>query len=237
MDERQVALKCQNLNFKYSKNQVLKEVNFAVYRGEKIGIIGLNGSGKSTLLKVLVGLLKCQEGTIEVLGEKMTSKNLKKIHQSLGYVFQNVDEQLFMPTVEADIAFGIQGRVSEEEVKIRTKNIIDRFNIAHLSQKPPFELSGGEKRTVAIATVMVMAPEIILMDEPTEGLDARMRKKMKQFIKGSPETFIMSSHDESFVKHVCDRVIVIDQGKIVRFDKPEVIYGDLTFLKQYDLDV
>jgi cobalt/nickel transport system ATP-binding protein len=229
------AIKCEGVTFAYGAQRVLDAISFQIEKGEKIGIIGLNGSGKSTLLRLIIGLLDAADGTIEVMGTPVSRKYLKALHRHVGYVFQNVDEQLFMPTVYEDIAFGLKGAVASEAVEARVSAILQRFNIAHLREKAPFQLSGGEKRAVAIAGVMVMSPEIVLMDEPTEGLDARMRRKMTAFVSNSPETFVISSHDIAFVQAVCDRVMVLKEGKLIRMDVPEAIFSDTVFLEANEL--
>lgn len=229
------VIKCEDLSFAYGTQRVLEGVSFHIEKGEKIGIIGLNGSGKSTLLRLMIGLLKAESGTMHVLGMPVQRENLKALHRRVGYVFQNVDEQLFMPTVYDDIAFGLKGTASADTVKESVESILKRFHIMHLRDKAPFQLSGGEKRAVAIATVMVMAPEIVLMDEPTEGLDARMRRKMTAFVKASPETFVISSHDSAFIRDICHRVIVLKAGHLIRIDTPEVLFNDFDFLEANEL--
>ncbi|MBS7526585.1 ABC transporter ATP-binding protein [Fusibacter paucivorans] len=229
------VIKCEDLSFAYGTQRVLEGVSFHIEKGEKIGIIGLNGSGKSTLLRLMIGLLKAESGTMHVLGMPVQRKNLKALHRRVGYVFQNVDEQLFMPTVYDDIAFGLKGILPVDKVSESVEAILKRFHIMHLRDKAPFQLSGGEKRAVAIATVMVMAPEIVLMDEPTEGLDARMRRKMTAFVKASPETFVISSHDSTFIRDICDRVIVLKAGHLIRIDTPEVLFDDFDFLEANEL--
>ena len=231
----EIAIKCRGVNFHYESQNVLENIDFEIKKGEKIGIIGLNGSGKSTLLKLLIGLLKPSAGEILINGTKLDKKNLQELRKNIGYVFQNVDDQLFMPTVHEDISFGIMGTIPLDQIAEKTNQTLKKYGIEHLRDKAPFQLSGGEKRTVAIATVMIMAPEIILMDEPTEGLDAKMRRKMITFIQNTQETFVISSHDEKFIQSVCDNILVLHEGRLIRIDLPEVIYSDYEFLTQYEL--
>ena len=179
------VIEAHNVNYKYPDGyRAIKNVSFYVNEGEKIGIIGANGAGKSTMLKLLTGILNAESGKITVKDILLNKKNLKEIRKKVGFVFQESDNQLFMNTVYDDIAFGLRSsKEDEENIKIKIDNILEKFQIERLRNKQIYKLSGGEKKVVAIAGIIVMSPEIILMDEVTSSLDPKSRRTVINLIK------------------------------------------------------
>lgn len=181
-------LKIENLSFSYEKEQqVLSGINMTAHDGESIGIIGANGIGKSTLMKLLVGLFLDYEGTLEVAGHAVNKKNLNHIREHIGYVFQDSDNQLFLSTVEDDVAFGPRNYgLSEEEVERKVTEALKKVHIETLRDKQTYKLSGGEKKLASIATILSMEPDIIIMDEPSIALDPRNRKNLIKILNEIP---------------------------------------------------
>ena len=212
------VIEAHNVNYKYPDGyRAIKNVSFYVNEGEKIGIIGANGAGKSTMLKLLTGILNAESGKITVKDILLNKKNLKEIRKKVGFVFQESDNQLFMNTVYDDIAFGLRSsKEDEENIKIKIDNILEKFQIERLRNKQIYKLSGGEKKVVAIAGIIVMSPEIILMDEVTSSLDPKSRRTVINLIKDLKETIVIASHDLDMVLDVCDRVLVFNNGEIIQ---------------------
>lgn len=229
----------KNLKYKYSdERQALKGLDLAISKGESVGIIGANGAGKSTLLLNIMGILFPSEGEILVKDTPLTKKNLPKIREAIGMVFQNPDDQLFMTTVYEDVAFGPRNyKVSEEEVDTRVKKALEIVGISHLMDRPPYKLSGGEKGRAAIATVLAMEPEILIMDEPTAALDPKSRRKLINLLKDLSYTKIITTHDLDMVLDLCERTIVLRDGKVVADGKTEEILRDSKLLDSCDLEL
>lgn len=207
----------KNLKYSYPDGQqALKGISFRILHGESVGIVGANGAGKSTLLMHLVGVLFPNEGEISVGGIPVTKKTLPFIRQRVGMVFQNPDDQLFMATVYDDVAFGPRNyRLPEEEVEKRVRNSLETVGTLHLIDRPPYRLSGGEKRMVSIATVLAMNPDILVMDEPSSALDPKSRRRLINLLRGFTHTKIIATHDLDMVMELCERTIVLSEGKIV----------------------
>jgi cobalt/nickel transport system ATP-binding protein len=196
--------------------QAIRDVTFAVAAGESVGIIGANGAGKSTLLLHLVGCLFPSEGTLTVGGIVAKANTVTAIRQQVGLVFQNPDDQLFMPTVQADVSFGPRNQgLTEEEVRLRVRQALDAVGELHLLERPPYRLSGGEKRAVSIATVLAMEPDILVLDEPSAGLDPTARRKVIRLLRGFNHTRIVASHDLDLVLEMCQRVILMRAGQVI----------------------
>ncbi|MDF2612022.1 MAG: cbiO2 [Clostridiales bacterium] len=209
-------LKIDNLCFKYSDgNQVLDHLTFDIDKGETVGIIGANGAGKSTLFMTIVGLLLPSEGEITIDGIKLTRKSLREIRGKVGVVFQNPDDQLFMSNVYDDIAFGLRNYgFNEEMIKQKISNIMKILDIERLQNSHSNKLSGGEKRIIAIATILVMEPSVILFDEPTSFLDPKTRRKLIEQLKCIHGTKLIATHDLDMALEVCDKVIILKDGKV-----------------------
>lgn len=232
-------LEVKDLSFSYDDgNEVVKGISFTIYHGEAVGIIGANGAGKSTLLMLLMGVLSPRSGNILVGDTKITKKTLPMIRQRLGMVFQNPDDQLFMTTVYEDVAFGPRNyNIDEEEVKNRVMKSLELVGISHLKDRPPFKLSGGEKRSAAIATVLSMEPDILIMDEPTSELDPKSRRNLINLLNEFSHTKLITSHDLDLVLDICERVIVIKNGEIVADGEAYSILTDEKLLDSCGLEV
>lgn len=209
-------LEVRNLQFAYPDGQeAIKNISFTIHHGESVGVIGANGAGKSTLMMLIMGVLFPTSGEVLVGDVPLTKKTLPMIRQRLGMVFQNPDDQLFMTSVYDDVAFGPRNYMMDErEVENRVKEALEAVGIAHLKDRAPYKLSGGEKRSAAIAAVLSMQPDILIMDEPTSGLDPRARRRVIDFLKNFKHTKIITGHDLDMVFETCKRVIVIHQGEV-----------------------
>ncbi len=211
------TLEIRDLSFSYPDgNEALRDISCRIEYGESIGIIGGNGAGKSTLLQHLNGCLMPSKGNVLFDGRPVARETLAEIRRSVGMVFQDPDDQLFMPTVFDDVAFGLLHlEVSSENIAERVRTALERVSMSHLSDRPPYKLSGGEKRAVAIATVLALSPDILVLDEPTSNLDPRGRRRLIKLLRGFDQTRIIATHDLELVVEVCPRVIVLDGGRIV----------------------
>ena len=215
------ALQFQDVSFSYpGGHYVLRDISFSIEKGEKVAIVGLNGSGKSTLLLHTNGLLIADSGTVSVNGKVIDRKNVEECRKSVGMVFQNADDQLFMPTVEADVAFGPRNMgLSEEEIKRRVEKALRQTGCSELKDRAPFHLSGGQKKMASIATVLAMEPSILVFDEPTSGLDFAAEAQFIVIVDRLPHTILMSTHDMDLARRLCTRAILMDRGSIA-YDGP-----------------
>ncbi len=209
-------LEVRNLHFEYPDGQVaIKDMSFTIHHGESVGIIGANGAGKSTLLMLIMGVLFPKAGEVLVGDVHVTKKTLPMIRQRLGMVFQNPDDQLFMTTVYDDVAFGPRNyKLDEKEVENRVKEALELVGIPHLKDRAPYKLSGGEKRSAAIATVLSMQPDVLIMDEPTSALDPKSRRRVINLLNSFEHTKIITSHDLDMVFETCKRIIIINEGMV-----------------------
>lgn len=232
-------IEAKELYFQYPDgHKAVNGLSFTISHGESVGIIGANGAGKSTLLMLLMGVLFPAAGEVCVGDVSVTKKTLPLIRKSLGLVFQDPDDQLFMTTVYDDVAFGPRNYgLSEEEVDRRVNEALSKVGILHLKERAPFKLSGGEKRAAAIAAVLSMLPDVLIMDEPTAALDPKSRRRVMGLLKGFAHTKIITSHDLDMVLDVCSRVIVIKEGKIVADGDAKVILLDADLLDRCALEV
>lgn len=232
-------LKIENLSFTYEDgNKILENVNLVAHDGESIGIIGSNGIGKSTLMKLLVGLRLEYKGTLEVSGHPVNRKNLNHIREHVGYVFQDSDSQLFLSTIEEDVAFGPQNYgLSDEEVERRVQEALERVHITELRKKHNYKLSGGEKKLAAIATILSMEPDIIIMDEPSIALDPKNRRNLIGILNELDCLKIITSHDLDFVMDTCKRVILLDEGTIIADGDAQEILRNEKLLEDHGLEL
>ncbi len=215
----------------------LKGVSFRITHGEAVGIIGANGAGKSTLLLHLIGVLFPNAGTVRVGDWPVLKETLPQIRRSVGMIFQDPDDQLFMPTVGEDVAFGpLNLGLPAVEVEQRVTQALETVGALHLKERPPYKLSGGEKRAVAIATVLSMAPDILVMDEPSTALDPASRRKIITMLAGFKHTKIIATHDLDLILDLCERTIVLSEG-IILADGPTVeIFNDEELLNRGHLE-
>ena len=209
-----------------------------VERGESVGIVGANGAGKSTLLMHLVGCLLPAAGDLFLAGVRLEKSTVPALRQHVGLVFQNPDDQLFTPTVREDVAFGPRNQgLAEHEVARRVQQTLADVNAIHLIDRPPYRLSGGEKRVVSIATVLAMAPDILVLDEPTAGLDPGSRRCLIQLLRKLEHTQIIASHDLDLILDTCQRVVVLHQGRIAADGPCRKILSDLPLLARCGLEL
>ncbi len=229
-----------NLTFTYpdvKDHVVLKDLNLSIQLNEKIGLIGSNGVGKSTLLKILVGLLGEFEN-IEISNLNLNKKNLNEIRKMVGYVFQDSDSQLFMPTVYSDVSFAPKNYgYSSAEVKERCEKALKQVGLLKKSDRLIYQLSGGEKKLVAIAGILTLDPQILLMDEPSSGLDPKNRKNLIHILKGLTCAQFIASHDLDFIYDTCERVVLLYDGKIIKEGPVEQILKDEKLLQACDLEL
>ena len=231
-------LRFDDVHYRYPNGyEALCGVSFCITHGEKVALVGANGAGKSTLLLHTNGLLIPSQGEVVMGGIKLTRRTLPLVRQSVGLVFQDSDNQLFMPTVEEDVAFGPSNmRLEPEEIRRRVTEALDAVGALHLRGASPFRLSGGQKKRVAIATVLSMEPSVLVMDEPTSNLDPRARRQIIDLIRRFGHTTLIATHDMEMVLDLCDRTIVMKQGRIVADGSTRHVFGDLALLEECGLE-
>ena len=237
--KQKTVLTFEQIGFYYEKKEpVLKNITFNVYEGETIGIVGANGSGKSTLLKLITCLLVPQKGRLQFENMDISAKNLKTIRKKIGYTFQDPDNQLFMPSVYEDVAFTArQEGKADTEVEAIVYGALEEVGAIHLINKAPYKMSGGEKRVVTLATVIATKPEILILDEPSVGLDPRSRRQLIRLLKSRKETKLITTHDMDLALELCDRIIVLYQGIIQADDKPMNIFNNKKLLCDNHLEL
>ncbi len=232
------ALRVENLRYCYPNGtQALKGVSFCIAAGESVALVGPNGAGKTTLVLHLNGLLR-GEGKVFVFNEELTPKNLLWVRRKVGLVFQDPDDQLFMPTVLEDVAFGpLNLGLSEAEAVQRAWKALDLVGMQHAANRSPHQLSFGERKRVAIATVLAMEPEVLVLDEPTSNLDPRARRELLTLLQKLPLTKLVVTHDLDAVVHLCQRVIVMDAGEVVADGPTAEILSDEALMEAHGLEV
>lgn len=208
-------LNIQDLSVTYPDGtEALRHVSLKLSPGETCGLIGGNGAGKTTLLMALVGLVQSQ-GSVRVGDTELTPKTLSKLRQQVGVVFQNPDDQLFLPTVYQNVAFGLQNMgLSEQQVRQRSDKTLELLEISTLRDRQAQRLSGGEKRMAALATVLAMEPKLLLLDEPTAFLDPKARRRLITVMQQLPQTMLVATHDLTFALETCRRCVVLNKGAL-----------------------
>ena len=231
-------LDLQNVSVSYEKGKpVIKDLSFHINKGESVGLIGANGAGKSTLMKALLGLLPAT-GRILVDGMAVEKANLPAIRRRLGYVLQDSDDQMFMPTVLDDMVFGpMNYGLSRAEAEEKAAAVLARLSLSDLAGQQNHRLSGGEKRMTAIATVLAMEPDVLLMDEPTSNLDPFNRRIVINTIGSLPQTRIITSHDLDMILDCCTRVILLSDGRIAADGPAGVILRDKALLEAHRMEL
>jgi len=227
-----------DLRFSYADGTpALQGVTFTLHHGESVGLVGANGAGKSTLLLHLAGVLLAPGGAVRVGDWPVTAATLAQVRRSVGMVFQDPDDQLFMPTVEEDVAFGPANLgLPAEEVEARVLGALERVGALHLRRRPPHRLSGGEKRAVAIATVLAMSPDVLVMDEPSSNLDPRSRRRLVEQLRAFEHTKIIATHDLDLVLDVCARTIVLAGGRVAADGPSAELLADEAVLARSGLE-
>lgn len=223
----------KDVSFRYaSGQQALNNVNFRISHGQKVALLGKNGAGKSTLLLHTNGLLMPTEGEVNVGGVPVTKKTLPLVRQTVGMVFQNPDDQLFMPTVEEDVAFGpLNMKLPADEIERRIDKALRAVGCLDLAKRSSMQLSGGQKRRVAIATVLSMEPSILVLDEPTSNLDWDARQQVADMINGFDHTCLIATHDLGLIRDLCPLTMVLDGGRLIAFDETHKVLSDNNILK------
>ncbi len=232
------AILLRGLRYAYPDGrEALRGLSLTVGCGEKVALVGPNGAGKSTLLLHLNGLLR-GEGEVEVLGIPVIGEQIPRLRAEVGLVFQNPDDQLFSPTVFDDVAFGpLHMGLTAEEVRRRAAWALDQVGMAEAAPRMPHHLSLGERKRVAIATVLAMQPKLLLLDEPTAGLDPRARRGLIALLKELPQTMLVATHDMRLVAQLCERVVVMDEGQIVADGPADSLLYDAALMEAHGLEV
>lgn len=218
----------------------LDKINLKVYGGERVAVLGANGAGKSTLFKHLNGILRPLSGEVLIKGEKITKKNVRMCRETVGIVFQDPDDQVLAPSVEEDVAFGpINMGLPREEVETRVKEALKMVGLTGLEERAPHHLSGGQKKLVAIAGILAMRPEVIVLDEPTAGLDPLTSSRVLEVImKMNRElgiTLLISTHNVDVVPYFAERILVLHHGKLEADGSPNEIFNDPELLRKAHL--
>ncbi len=228
----------KNVSFSYEKSaKVIKDMSFKIEDGESVGLIGANGAGKSTIMKLLLGLV-FGEGQVLIDGIEVKKDTLPQIRRKLGFVLQNSDNQMFMPTVYEDMMFApLNYGMSRVDAEKKVDEILAKMGLEFLKNRYNHKISGGEKRMAAIATILAMEPDAVLMDEPTSALDPYNRRVMINTIKELEKTKIITSHDLDMIMDTCTRVILIGDGKVVADGPSDVILKDKELLEANHLEL
>jgi cobalt/nickel transport system ATP-binding protein len=233
MDE---VIKIENLSYAYPDGQpALVDINLSINRGESVAFIGPNGAGKSTLLLHLNGIIR-SAGQIRIFNEPISEKNLKEVRRRIGLVFQNPDDQLFSSTVFEDVAFGpLNLDYTEAEVRQAVTDALQKVGMAGFERRSCHHLSLGEKKRIAIATVLSMSPEVLVLDEPTSNLDPRGKWRLIELLGKLPVTRVIATHDLTLVAAICQRVIVLDAGHTVADGAVDAILNNASLLEAHGL--
>ena len=234
-------IKLENVCFAYKNEVALRNLNVEIKGGESIALIGANGSGKSTLLKLLNGIISPSKGKYIFNGDEVTEKKLenssysKKFHQKIGFIFQNSDSQLFCSSVYEEIAFGPrQMGMNEKDVAKRVEDCLKLLSIEKLKDRAPYNLSGGEKKKVAMASVLSLNPDVLVLDEPMNEIDPKGKRFLRAFLiklRDSGKTIICSTHEFAYIEGVFNRVLVFSENhEIIKDDNYEKVLADKKFL-------
>jgi len=222
------VIKLQNLSAEYPDNsKALQGVDLVIGNGERVAVVGENGAGKTSLLHCVVGILEPSKGVVEVDGIRLDSKTTNEIRRRVGLVFQNPDDQLFMPYIFDDVAFGCRNfGMGEDEAKARVEEVLCQLGIGHLRDRSSLKLSGGEKRLAAIATVLAIGPSVLMFDEPTAFLDPKGKRHLAETLKTLSHTMLLATHDMEFAIETCGRVVILKGGRIAADGPPSLLRDD-----------
>ena len=232
-------LKVEHVSFSYEKGPpVLEDLSFHIAPEERVGLIGANGAGKSTLMKLFLGLHPCRQGEIYVGGNLVSRENLQQVRRTLGFVLQDSDNQMFMPTVFEDMMFApLNNGLSREDAEERVDAVLERLGLTELKHRYNHKISQGEKRMAAIATILAMDPAVLLMDEPTTALDPYNRRKVIRTIRTLPQTILIASHDLDMILDTCGRVLLLSQGRLAADGPADVILRDRELLEKNRMEL
>lgn len=229
----------ENVSYQYPDGtQALRAVSFTVEAGERVAFIGANGAGKSTLLSHLGGVVAPQVGVLRIDATLSCKETLTQLRSKVGFVFQNPDDQLFMPTLYDDVAFGPrQAGLAAGIVAQRVEQALQTVGLWECRERPPQRLSGGQKRAAAIATVLALEPAVLVLDEPTAGLDWRARRQLIELLSGLPQTQLVATHDLDMVWDICQRTIILQQGRVLANAATTTLLQDEALLLQAHLEL
>lgn len=215
--ERAPLIEVSHLSFRYpGGQQALVDVSLTVYEGERVALVGPNGAGKSTLILHLNGILASSDGHVRVAGLPVAGEYVRKVRALVGLVFQEPDDQLFSPTVFDDVAYGpLYMGLTEDEVRRRVERALAAVGMEGYGDRVPHRLSAGEKKRIALATVLAMEPSVLVLDEPTAGLDPRGRRMLMRLLAQMSQTMIVSTHDLLMVRELFPRMVILDRGHVV----------------------
>ncbi|TQN41836.1 cobalt/nickel transport system ATP-binding protein [Blastococcus colisei] len=233
------SLLVEDLAFAYPDgHQALFGVDLRIERGERVALLGPNGAGKTTLVLHLNGILRAGRGRVGVAGLPVAKPALQEVRRRVGIVFQDPDDQLFMPTVGEDVAFGPRNLgLPEDEVAVRVSAALEQVGMAGYGDRPPHHLSFGQRRRVAVATVLSMHPEILVLDEPSSNLDPAGRRELAEVLQALPVTLLMVTHDLPYALQLCPRSVVLDGGVVVADGPTRELLSDAELLGRHRLEL
>jgi cobalt/nickel transport system ATP-binding protein len=233
------ALSVRGLRFSYPDGtEVLRGVDLSIQPGERVALLGPNGAGKTTFVLHLIGILRGSAGTVAVDGVELSDDTLREVRSRVGFVFQDPDDQLFMPTVRQDVAFGPANfGVQGVDLEVRVKEALAMVGMDHTADKAPHHLSGGERRRVAIATVLAMRPSILVLDEPSTNLDPAGRRELAEILASLDVTLLMVTHDLPYAFEVCGRSVVMSGGVIAADGPTAEVLSDAAAMTRHRLEL
>ena len=233
------AIRVQGLHYRYPDGHAaLDGVDLCIAPGERVAILGPNGAGKTTLMLHLNGVLTATSGTVEISGITLNRKTLRDIRRRVGLVFQDPDDQLFMPTVAQDVAFGPANfGVTGDALAARVAAALDVVSMTEHADRSPAHLSGGQRRRAALATVLACEPEILVLDEPSANLDPVARRELAETLATLPATMLVVTHDLPYAAQLCDRAIILDHGRVVADDTVTAVLSDSELLAAHRLEL
>ncbi|NCO75626.1 MAG: ABC transporter ATP-binding protein [Cyanobacteria bacterium] len=235
--KKSVIITVDNIKFDYEKQSILQGISFNLKAGERVALLGRTGAGKSTLLNNLIGLKFPQKGEIIIDGLKLEKKNIADIRKNIGFAFQNPEDQLFMPTILEDVMFGLLNyKIPASIAKEKARFLLDKFGLIAYENRSSHELSGGQKRLAALASILALEPNILILDEPTNGLDPAWRKKLAEILLNLPiKVILIASHDLNWVKKTTQRALILDQGQIQLDQSIISLFQQESVLESYGL--
>ncbi|MFF7643653.1 ATP-binding cassette domain-containing protein [Streptomyces canus] len=233
------SLEVSGLAFAYPDgHQALFGVDFSIARGERVALLGPNGAGKTTLVLHLNGILSGGVGTVKVAGLPVDKKHMAEVRRRVGIVFQDPDDQLFMPTVREDVAFGpAAAGLKGDELEARVRTALERVGMADFAGRPPHHLSFGQRRRVAVATVLAMEPEILVLDEPSSNLDPASRRELADILRSLDVTVLMVTHDLPYALELCPRSLILSEGTIAADGRTAELLADDGLMRAHRLEL